>query len=42
MIELNHYERVALAEWILGVSDEALRSWAQAGEIPMHPMDFRT
>ncbi|MBN2294221.1 MAG: helix-turn-helix domain-containing protein [Pirellulales bacterium] len=36
MAKLNEYVMVAEASRILGVSQNTLRSWAEAGKIPMH------
>ena len=36
MSKLNEYVKVAEAAKILGVSQNTLRSWAEAGKIPMH------
>ncbi len=35
MTKLNQYVKVAEAARILGVSQNTLRAWAQAGKIPM-------
>ena len=36
MAKLSEYVKVAEAARILGVSQNTLRSWAEAGKIPMH------
>lgn len=36
MTRLNEYVKVAEAAAILGVAQGTLRSWAEAGKIPMH------
>jgi excisionase family DNA binding protein len=36
MARLNEYVKVAEASLILGVAQNTLRSWAEAGKIPMH------
>ena len=36
MSKLNEYVKVAEAAKILGVSQNTVRSWAEAGKIPMH------
>ena len=36
MTKLNEYVKVAEAAKILGVSEGTVRSWAEAGKIPMH------
>ncbi len=36
MARLNEYIKVAEASRLLGVSQNTLRSWAEAGKIPMH------
>jgi excisionase family DNA binding protein len=36
MVKLSDYIKVAEASEILGVSQNTLRAWAEAGKIPMH------
>lgn len=36
MTRLNEYVKVAEAAEILGVAQGTVRSWAEAGKIPMH------
>jgi excisionase family DNA binding protein len=36
MTKLSEYVKVAEAAQILGVSQGTVRSWAEAGKIPMH------
>jgi excisionase family DNA binding protein len=36
MAKLNEYVKVAEAARMLGVAQNTLRSWAEAGKIPMH------
>jgi excisionase family DNA binding protein len=36
MTKLNEYVKVAEAAQILGISQNTLRVWAEAGKIPMH------
>lgn len=36
MVKLSEYVKVAEAARILGVSQNTLRKWAEAGKIPMH------
>jgi excisionase family DNA binding protein len=36
MTNLSDYVKVAEASEILGVSQNTLRAWAEAGKIPMH------
>jgi excisionase family DNA binding protein len=36
MLKLDEYVQVAEAARILGVSQNTLRAWAEAGVIPMH------
>jgi excisionase family DNA binding protein len=36
MTKLSQYVKVAEAAQILGISQNTLRSWAEAGKIPMH------
>ncbi|MFO0906454.1 MAG: helix-turn-helix domain-containing protein [Pirellulales bacterium] len=36
MVKLTEYVKVAEAAKILGVAQNTLRTWAEAGKIPMH------